>query len=466
MIDYPVIPEKIVVHLGAPSSDDQNVTENFADYIKNVASSEIYPTWPTEAIRANVLAQISVALNRVYTEFYRSAGRDFDITSSPAYDQTYIYQRNIFGNISEIVDDVFNSYIRRQGFIEPLFATFCDGVEVQCNGLSQWGSVELANQGLNAYDILKRYYGDNIEIISNVEVENVDRSAPEVALSEGDSGRDVELMQIRLNRISGNFPGIPKIYPTDGFFDVSTTDAVRKFQEVFNLSVDGVIGKNTWYRIQNVYNAVKRLQTVNSEGLRIEEISTQYTDTLSEGDASGGVITLQYYLEYISTFVPTVLLTAVDGVFGPATRNSVISFQKTYNLEQNGIVDRLVWERIQNTYYSLLSSVPFEFSEGVLLPFPGRVLRVGLEGEDVLALQEYLNLISDTYTTIPKLTPDGVFGPGTAAAVSEFKRIFDIPGDPERVSVQTWNAITDVYDDLLNGSIAREGQYPGYVIGG
>ena len=466
MIDYPVIPEKIVVHLGAPSSEAQNVTENFADYIKNVASSEIYPTWPTEAIRANVLAQISVALNRVYTEFYRSAGRDFDITSSPAYDQTYIYQRNIFANISEIVDDVFNSYIRRRGFIEPLFATFCDGVEVQCNGLSQWGSVELANQGLNAYDILRRYYGDNIEIISNVEVENIDRSSPAVPLTEGDSGRDVELMQIRLNRISGNFPGIPKIYPTDGFFDVSTTDAVRKFQEVFNLNVDGVIGKNTWYRIQNVYNAVKRLQTVNSEGLRIEEISTQYTDTLSEGDASGGVITLQYYLDYISTFVPTVLPTAVDGAFGPSTRNSVISFQKTYNFEQNGVVDRLVWERIQNTYYSFLSSVPFEFSQGVLLPFPGRVLRVGLEGEDVLALQEYLNLISDTYTTIPKLTPDGVFGPGTAAAVSEFKRIFGISGDPERVSVQTWNAITGVYDDLLNGSIAREGQSPGYVIGG
>lgn len=466
MIDYPVIPEKIVVHLGAPGSDDPNVTENFADYIKNVASSEIYPTWPTEAIRANVLAQISVALNRVYTEFYRSAGRDFDITSSPAYDQTYIYQRNIFGNISEIVDDVFNSYIRRRGFVEPLFATFCDGVEVQCNGLSQWGSVELANQGLGAYDILRRYYGDNIEIVENVDVENVERGAPQVPLREGDSGRDVELMQIRLNRISGNFPGIPKIYPTDGFFDVSTTDAVRKFQEVFNLSVDGIIGKNTWYRIQNVYNAVKRLQTVNSEGLKIEELSTQYTDTLSEGDASGGVITLQYYLDYISAFVPTVLSTSVDGVFGPSTKNSVISFQKTYNLEQNGVVDRVVWERIQNTYYSLLSSVPFEFSEGVLLPFPGRVLRLGIEGEDVIALQEYLNFISDTYTTIPKLTVDGVYGPGTAAAVSEFKRIFEIPGDPGRVSVQTWDAITNVYDDLLNGSVAREGQYPGYPVGG
>lgn len=466
MIDYPIIPEKIVIHLGAPSSDEPNVTETFADYIKNVASSEIYPTWPTEAIKANILAQISVALNRVYTAFYRSAGRDFDITSSPAYDQTYIYQRNIFANISEIVDEIFNSYIRRQGFIEPLFATFCDGVEVNCNGLSQWGSVTLANQGLDAFAILQNYYGDNIELVDNVEVSNIERGAPEVPLQEGDTGRDVEIMQIRLNRISGNFPGIPKIYPTDGFFDSSTTDAVRKFQEVFNLTVDGIIGRSTWYRIQNVYNAVKRLQTVNSEGLRIEDLSTQYTDTLQEGDASGGVITLQYYLDYISTFVPTVLGVNVDGSFGPATRNSVISFQKTYDMQQTGVVDRVVWERIQNTYYSLITRVPFEFSEGVLLPFPGRVLRLGLEGDDVRVLQEYLNFISETYTSIPTLTVDGVYGQSTADAVEEFKRIFDIPGNPQRVSVQTWDAIVNVYDDLYNGAVAREGQYPGYVIGG
>ena len=466
MIDYPVIPEKIVVHLGAPSSDAQNVTENFADYIKNVASSEIYPTWPTEAIKANILAQISVALNRVYTEFYRSAGRDFDITSSPAYDQTYIYQRNIFSNISEIVDEIFNSYIKRDAFIEPLFATFCDGVEVNCNGLSQWGSVTLANQGLSAFEILQNYYGNDIELVENVEVANIQSSAPSVPLREGDTGRDVELMQIRLNRISGNFPGIPKIYPTDGFFDTSTTDAVRKFQEVFNLTPDGIIGRSTWYRIQNVYNAVKKLQTVNSEGLRIQDISTQYTNTLQEGDASAGVLALQYYLNYISTFVPTVLGVSVDGSFGTGTKDSVISFQKTYNLEQNGIVDRVVWESIQNTYYSFLMSIPFEYSEGVLLPFPGRVLRIGIEGEDVRALQEYLNFISRTYTSIPTVPIDGVYGPATAAAVSEFKRIFDIPGDAERVSVQTWDAITNVYDDLYNGAIAREGQFPGYNIGG
>ena len=238
MIEYPTIPESIVIHLGPPDSDAQNVTENFADYIKNVASSEIYPTWPREAIIANILAQISVALNRVYTEFYRSKGYDFDITSSIAQDQSYVYQRNIYSNISEIVDEIFNDYLRRPGFIEPLYATFCDGVEVSCAGLSQWGTVDLANQGLGAFEILQRYYGTNLEIVENAEVGNVNGSAPPSPLSEGDTGRDVELIQRKLNRISVNYPGIPKIYPTDGFFGTATTDAVKKFQEVFGLTVD------------------------------------------------------------------------------------------------------------------------------------------------------------------------------------------------------------------------------------
>lgn len=464
MIFYPVIPENIVVHLGAPDSDAQNVTESFADYIKNVASSEIYPTWPQEAIKANVWAQISVALNRVYTEFYRSKGKDFDITSSPAYDQTYVYQRNIYSNISDVVDEIFNSYIRREGFIEPLFATFCDGVEVSCDGLSQWGSLELANQGYSAFEILQNYYGNDIEIISDVTIEDFSSTAPPIPLREGDSGFEIELIQRKLNRISGNYPGIPKIYPVDGFFDSSTTDAVRKFQEVFNLTPDGIIGTATWNRIQLVYNGVKRLQSVNSEGIKVGELSTQYSETLSEGDSSGGVITLQYYLDYIGLFVPTVQRLTVDGTFGAATRNAVLSFQRTYNLPETGIVDRIVWERIQNTYYSLVRSVPFEFSEGVTLPFPGRVLREGLEGDDVRALQEYLNFIGKTYTDIPTIAVDGVFGASTADAVSEFKRIFNIPGNPERVSVQTWNAITGIYDDLFGGAIARDGQFPGYVI--
>lgn len=460
----PKIPENIVIHLGPPDSDAMNVTENFADYIKNVASSEIYPTWPREAIIANVLAEISVALNRVYTEYYRSAGYDFDITSSIAQDQSYVYQRNIFTNVSEIVDEVFNSYLKRPEFIEPLYATFCDGIEVTCNGLSQWGSVDLANQGLSAFEILKRYYGENLELVENVEVSNISGSAPSVALREGDTGRDIELIQRKLNRISVNYPGIPKIYPTDGFFDSSTTEAVKKFQEVFDLTPDGIVGKSTWYRIQFIYNAVKKLASLNSEGLRLNDISTKFPSVLQLGDSSSGVLTLQYYLSYISAYIPSVIDTAVDGTFGEGTRDSVLSFQKAYGLEETGIVDRAVWDEIENVYYSLLRVSPYEFSPGDPLPFPGRVLRVGIEGNDVRALQEYLNLIADTYPEIPKINVDGIYGQSTAAAVSAFVNLFGLPGNPERVSAQDWNAIVSVYEDLYRGSTVNDGQYPGYNI--
>lgn len=465
MIEYPQIPESIVIHLGPPDSDAQNVTESFADYIKNVASSEIYPTWPREAIIANVLAQISVALNRVYTEFYRSAGYDFDITSSIANDQSYVYQRNIYSSISEIVDEIFNDYLRRPGFIEPLYATFCDGVEVSCAGLSQWGTVELANQGLDAFEILKRYYGTNLEIVEDAEVASVSGSAPPVPLVEGDTGRDIELIQRKLNRISVNYPGIPKIYPTDGFFGESTADAVRKFQEVFGLTADGIVGKNTWYRIQFIYNAVKNLSNLNSEGLKLADLSTKFPSTLKLGDNSTGVFVLQYYLHYIADFIPTVLDVTPDGAFGEMTRDSVISFQRTYGLTETGIVDRALWDEIENVYYSFLRSIPYEITEGVPLPFPGRVLRVGIEGDDVLALQEYLNFIANSYPEIGKSTPDGIFGPETAERVREFIRIFDLPGDPERVSAAVWYAITNVYDDLYRATTVREGQFPGYTIG-
>lgn len=464
MPEYPIIPENIVIHLGAPDSDAMNVTESFSDYIKNVASSEIYPTWPREAIIANVLAQISVALNRVYTEYYRSAGYDFDITSSIARDQSYVYQRNIFSNISEIVDEIFNNYLRRPGFIEPLYATFCDGIEVTCDGLSQWGSVDLANQGLTAFEILKRYYGENLEIVTDTEIADISTSAPPVPLKEGDTGRDIELIQRKLNRISVNYPGIPKIYPTDGFFDKSTVDAVKKFQEVFDLTPDGIVGKSTWYEIQFIYNAVKKLASLNSEGLKLNDISTKFPSTLQIGDSSSGVLTIQYYLSYISAFIPSVLDTSVDGTFGEQTRNSVISFQKAYGLPETGIVDRAVWDEIENVYYSLLQVSPYQFSPGDPLPFPGRVLRNGIEGDDVRALQEYLNFISNTYTEIPKVTVDGVYGPGTAAAVAAFINLFGLPGNPERVSAQDWDAIVSIYEDLYSGSSVNPGQYPGYEI--
>lgn len=460
----PVIPEEIVIHLGAPDSNAENVTETFASYIKNVASSEIYPTWPDEAIRANVLAQISVALNRVYTEFYRSRGYNFDITSSPAYDQTYVYGRDIFSNVSNIVDEIFNSYIRRDGSVEPLFAEFCDGVEVTCNGLEQWGSVELAEEGLDYLSILKSYYGDDISIVTNVPIGDTPSVAPPVVLQEGDTGIDIEILQRRLNRISANFPGIPKIYPADGFFDKSTTDAVRKFQEIFDLNVDGLVGRATWNQVQAIYNAVKKLSSINSEGLSITEVTTRFESDLSEGDSGEGVLNIQYFLSYIALFVPSVISPGLDGSFGPTTANAVRSFQKTYNLPETGVVDRLTFDTLENVYYSIVSEIDYDFYEGRLLPFPGRVLREGVEGNDVRVLQEYLNFIAESYPSIPKVNVDGSFGSRTAEQVREFKRIFNIGGNDERVNAPAWNAIANIYEDLYAAQAVMPGQYPGYEI--
>lgn len=464
MIEYPTIPEKIVVHLGAPMEEATNVTLNFTDYIKNVASSEIYPTWPNEALRANILAQISVALNRVYTEYYRSRGYDFDITSSTAFDQSFVFQRDIFENISEIVDEIFNSYIRRTGSIEPLFAAFCDGVEVQCDGLSQWGSVELANRGLSAPEILRSYYGQDIEIVTNTPIENSIASAPPVPLREGDTGRDVELVQRRLNRISVNFPRIPKIYPADGLFDVSTTNAVKEFQQIFGLTEDGLVGKNTWYSIQSVYNAVKRLYELNSEGLKLADLSTEYPAELSEGIEGDGVLVLQYYLSYIANYVPTVRDVTIDGSFGPATKDAVISFQRTYGLPTTGVVNRLTWNQIQQIYYSQVQNIPYIFSDGEIIPYPGRILRAGIEGNDVRVLQEYLDFIAEKNPSIPSLTPDGTYGPATEAAVRAFIQNYGLNDTNGRVNATVWNAIASVYEDLYAGEMVNDDQFPGYPI--
>lgn len=464
MIEYPTIPQKIVVHLGAPMEDAANVTVNFIDYIKNVASSEIYPTWPDEALRANILAQISVALNRIYTEYYPSRGYDFDITSSTAFDQSFVYQRDIFENVSSIVDEIFDSYIRRRGNIEPLFAAFCDGVEVQCDGLSQWGSVELADRGLSALEILRSYYGQDIEIVTDVPIENSSTSAPIAPLREGDTGRDVEILQRRLNRISVNFPRIPKIYPADGLFDTSTTDAVKEFQRVFGLAEDGLVGKNTWYSIQSVYNAVKRLYELNSEGLKLADLSTEYPAQLSEGSSGDGVLVLQYYLNYVANYVPTVQSVNIDGSFGPATKKAVLSFQRTYGLPETGVVNRVTWNKLQEIYYSQVQNIPYVFSAGEIVPYPGRILRIGLDGNDVRVLQEYLSFISEKNAEIPDIVADGSYGPATEAAVRAFIESYGLSDTNGRVNATVWDAIASVYEDLYAGETVREDQYPGYPI--
>jgi len=212
----PIIPETITVHLGPPDSAAENVTVPFADYVKNVASSEIYPTWPENALRANIYAIITYALNRIYTEYYPSRGYNFDITNSTAIDQAFVPNREIYENIGYIVDDIFNDYLVRQGSIQPLFAAFCNGTTSQCEGLSQWGTVSLAERGFTPYRILQNYYGDDINIVENAPVGFTNESYPGVPLTVGSAGNNVQIIQTELNRISENYPAIPKILDVNG----------------------------------------------------------------------------------------------------------------------------------------------------------------------------------------------------------------------------------------------------------
>lgn len=465
MPTQPIIPEFITVHLGPPDSSAPNVRVSFPEYIMNVASSEIFPTWPESALRANIYAQISFALNRIYTEYYRIRGYDFDITNSTAIDQYFVYGRDIFDNIRRIVGDIFDSYIRRRGSIEPLFAQYCNGTTVSCDGLSQWGSVDLANQGLTPYQILTEYYGSDIEIVRNAPIGGNIPSAPSIPLRAGISNDDVRALQIRLNRISSNYPAIPKIISENGVFSDDTERAVVAFQEIFGLVPDGVVGNSTWYAIQYIYNSVKRLNELNSEGIRFEEISDELPDLLQLGDSGSDVAVFQYYLSYIAGFYDTVIPTVIDGIFGENTRNSVISAQSTFGLLQDGIVGENTWNAVYKAYRGIVDTIPVEYTEGTVIPFPGVTLILGSESEDVGVMQNYLNYIAQTYTEIPSIPVTGYFGTRTREAVVAFQRVFGLPATG-RVNAITWSAIASVYSDLYNGRKLSDGQFPGFEIGG
>ena len=255
-----VVPEFVVVHDGAPTdSTAGDYYVRYRDYIKNVASSEIYATWPKAAIRANVLAIMSFTLNRVYTEWYRNKGFDFTITSSTAFDHKWIYSRNIFESISEVVDELFADYLSRPNVKQPILTQYCDGKRVSCpNWLSQWGSKSLADQGYTATEILRYYYGDNIYINTAEEISGIPSSWPGYDLGVGASGPKVRQLQEQLARISRAYPAIPTI-TADGVYGSRTREAVEKFQSVFGLPVTGIVDYPTWYKISDIYVAVSRI---------------------------------------------------------------------------------------------------------------------------------------------------------------------------------------------------------------
>lgn len=255
-----VVPEFVIVHDGPPSdASAQEYYVRYKDYIKNVASSEIYATWPDDTIRANVLAIMSFTLNRVYTEWYRNQGYDFTITSSTAYDHKWIFGRNIFENISIIVDELFANYLSRPNVKQPILTQYCDGRQVQCpNWMTQWGSKYLGDQGYTPIEILRYYYGDSLYINVAEEISGIPSSWPGYNLTIGASGQKVQQMQEQLNRIARAYPAINQI-SSDGVFGPGTATAVREFQSIFGLPVTGIVDYPTWYKISEIFVGVSRI---------------------------------------------------------------------------------------------------------------------------------------------------------------------------------------------------------------
>lgn len=383
---FPYIPQTITVHLGPPDSNAESVSVSFPDYVKNVASSEIYPTWGESALRANILAIISYALNRVYTEYYRSRGYDFDITNSTAIDQSFVAGRSYFENISRLVDSLFDSYIRRTGFIEPLAAKFCNGTTTTCDGLSQWGSEALAQAGYNSIEILRYYYGDDIELVQDAPIRGITESYPGSPLRLGSTGPFVTVIQSSLNRISQNYPAISKINPVDGIFGAQTQAAVRQFQEIFSLASDGIVGPATWYQIIRIYVAVQRLGELQSQGQQQYFIGS-YPQGLTQGSTGDAVQRLQYMLAVLSSFIPTIPPVSETDTYDQQTRQAVLAFQQYAGLPQTGVVDAQTWDTIYEQFSGVESTV---FNQQVLFPEtatyadttrlsqnPGRTLELG-----------------------------------------------------------------------------------------
>lgn len=395
----PYVPQNITVHLGSPSSNAANVTLPFIDYVKNVASSEIYPTWDESALRANILAIVSFALNRVYTEFYRSRGYDFEITSSTAFDQAFVNGRSYFENISRLVDELFNDYLRRPGFVEPLAAKFCNGTTVTCEGLSQWGSQNLAQQGYSSTDIIRSYYG-NVETVLNAPVRGITSSYPGTPLRRGSSGPDVVVIQTALNRIAQNYPAIPKVPSVDGIFGSRTEASVIAFQEIFGLTPDGIVGPGTWYELVRLYTAVTSLSELRSQGQQFYAINWSPPNGLAVGDSGEKVRLLQYMLSVLSEYIPEIPPLSIDGIYGPATRSAVLAAQRRFRLPETGTVGAQTWDEIYDQYVGIENTTlrsretfPGNPATGnprsgnntnynrttTLTQFPGRDLSIGLQ---------------------------------------------------------------------------------------
>ena len=461
VLDRVIIPKNITVHLGKPAASARNVTVSFRRYIANVASSEVYPTWPESALRANIHCQISLALNRIYTEWYPSRGYSFNITNSTSYDQYYVHGRTVFDVMVRLTDDIFNTYLRKTGTVNPYYSEYCDGKSVTCPGLKQWGTVTLAKQGKTPLQILKYYYGSNIEIVRTNNIQAIPQSYPGSPLRQGDSGTAVFTLQRQLNRIAKDYPFLGKL-TVDGVFGPRMASTVKTFQRQFNLTADGVVGRQTWYKISYIYVSVKDLAELTSEG---ETSSGTLSDgswggtALRTGSTGSAVEQVQFWLNTLAQYESAIPSLAVDGRYGAATASAVRAFQRRYGLTVDGMVGRETWNAIYNEFRSIQSD------NGTPNAYPGTALREGASGQNVRLVQFWLKIAHTVYSRLNDLTVDGRFGAATTAAVKRFQTYFGLTSDGV-VGRTTWNKLYEVYNDIANkllSSSLRPGEYPGIL---
>ncbi len=464
VLDRVIIPKNITVHLGRPAASAKNVTVSFRNYIANVASSEVYPTWPEQALRANIHCQISLALNRIYTEWYPSKGYNFNITNSTSYDQYYVHGRTVFEVMTKLTDDIFNTYIRKTGTVNPYYSEYCDGKSVTCPGLKQWGTVTLANQGRNALQILKYYYGNDIEIVRTNNIQSIPQSYPGSPLRQGSTGSAVFTLQRQLNRITKDYPFLG-LLTVDGIFGSKMTATVKAFQKQFNLTADGVVGRSTWYKISYIYVSVKDLAELTSEG---ETSSGTLSDgtwngtVLRQGSSGSAVEQLQFWLNTLAQYDSSIPSVTVDGIFGSGTTAAVRAFQRKYGLTVDGVVGQTTWNELYDEFRSIQSD------NGTPNAYPGSPLRSGSSGQNVRLVQFWLKIARTVYSSLNNVTVDGKFGSSTKAAVKKFQSYFGLTSDGI-VGWTTWNKLYEVYNDIANkllSSSLRPGEYPGVLRNG
>lgn len=435
------IPSTIRVHLGRPDRNAENITVSFLYYLKNVASSEVYPTWPYEALKANIYCQMSLALNRVFTEWYPSKGYNFDITNSTAFDQAFVKNRNIFGIMSDIVDEVFMQYLRKEHYLEPYYAEYCDGRTAQCPGLKQWGTLDLANRGMDALEIIRYYYGNTIFIVQSDTIAPITPSYPGTPLRRGSSGEKVRELQEQLNAIAINYPAIPPIFPLDGIYGQDTEQAVRVFQRQFNLAVDGITGRGTWYRVSSIYAGVRKLAELGSLGILRNMYEGVWPGSiLRVGNRSIETQLMQYYLSVISEFYPTIPSVSIDGIFGNGMRNAVIAFQREFGLIPDGVIGRATWDQIVSIYASVANNQVISNKE---------------DDMSVIQLQTQLNQALDFYPQLPEIKQTGIYDQDTKDAVKKFQKLEQL--EPNKIAgKETMHRLSQInkainqVDHLLN----------------